>query len=75
MRSLVGAVARALLCEPPADGGVERGLPPAALAMLLEATQALAHFERIQEQLDADGAVAGMLLFAMYRYVLPGKFG
>jgi hypothetical protein len=58
-RSLVAAVARALLCEPlPVRD--EHGLPSHALSVLLEATQALAHFERIQEQIDADGAVAGV---------------
>ena len=59
--SLVAAMARALLCAPPAQADAERGRPPPALPLLLEATQAMAHFKRTQDQLDAYGAVSGML--------------
>ena len=60
VRSLLGAVARALLCEaPPPAGSAGGGLPRRVLELLLEGTQAMSAFERLQEQCDAEGAVAG----------------
>ena len=57
---MIATVAEALLCGPPhgADMATD-SLPVHAVDMLLEATQSLAQFEHIQEQVSSGGAATG----------------
>lgn len=60
VRAVLATVVEALLCGTAQDVTADSGLPAHALDMLLEATQSLAQFEHIQEQLSASGAVTGL---------------
>lgn len=66
MRTVLATVAEALLCGPSQDGDTDSSVPAHALDMLLEATQSLAQFEHIQEQVSAGGAVTGEQLYITF---------